>query len=122
MPVSAVVVWFACAQVFSYLFGGSSYFFSGSMINVMTYVWGRRNPSTRLSVFLMPVPAPYLPFLLAFISLLVGGNLTDHLVGIAVGHLYYFLEDVYPYMPTSNGFRLFMTPRPLKWLLKEQYP
>ncbi|CDJ51052.1 hypothetical protein, conserved [Eimeria brunetti] len=104
---------------FSYIFGVSSYFFSGSMINVMTYIWGRRNPNTRLSIFFMPVQAPYLPFLLALLSLLVGWNMADHLVGIAVGHFYYFFEDVYPLLPTSKGFRIFRTPRILMWLLKQ---
>lgn len=67
----------------------------------------------------MPVQAPYLPFLLALLSLLVGWNMADHLVGIAVGHFYYFFEDVYPLLPTSKGFRIFRTPRILMWLLKQ---
>ncbi|OEH79864.1 hypothetical protein cyc_06821 [Cyclospora cayetanensis] len=86
-PFSLYMNWqlvFTHGQAFSYIFGVSSYFFSGSMINVVTYIWGRRNPSTRLSIFFMPVQAPYLPFLLALLSLLVGWNMADHLVGIAL--------------------------------------
>jgi hypothetical protein len=58
----------------------------------------------------------------------------DHLLGLVVGHTYFFFEelvelavfigeasehvfpvqDVYPLMSTSQGFRLFRTPRILK--------
>jgi Derlin-2/3 len=37
-----------------------------------------------------------------------------HVLGIACGHLYYFLEDVFPNQP--NGFRVLETPTVLKWL------
>ncbi|CAK9008868.1 unnamed protein product [Durusdinium trenchii] len=43
-----------------------------------------------------------------------GGMTRDHLLGIAVGHVYYFFEDIYPVLPTSKGFRLFRTPKLLK--------
>ncbi|OXB71091.1 UNVERIFIED_CONTAM: hypothetical protein H355_016809 [Colinus virginianus] len=91
----------------------------GSIINVMTYVWGRRNPHTRLSVFFVSVQAPYLPFVLLLVSVLVGWNLADHLIGILVGHIYYFFEDIYPLLPTGKGRRVFRTPRLLLWLLNE---
>jgi len=35
-------------------------------------------------------------------------------LGIAVGHIYYFLEDVFP--ETQGGFRILKTPQVLKWL------
>jgi Derlin-2/3 len=47
------------------------------------------------------------------LSLLIGWGLADHLYGIAAGHIYYFFEDIYPLMPTSNNFRLFKTPSTL---------
>ncbi|KEP63057.1 UNVERIFIED_CONTAM: Der1 family protein [Hammondia hammondi] len=103
----------------SHIFGVGSYFFSGSMINVMTYIWGRRNPSTRLSVFFISVSAPYLPFVLALMSVLVGWNMADHVIGILVGHVYFFFEDIYPLLPTSKGCRIFRTPRLLLWIFRE---
>lgn len=95
-------------------FFDSSYFISGAMIDVMTYLWGRRNAQARVQVIFLTVRAPYLPWALAFVSLLMGSNLQDHVYGIAAGHIYYFFEDVFPYMPVSKGFRLFRTPRLLK--------
>lgn len=36
------------------------------------------------------------------------------MLGFVVGHMYYYLEDVYPKMPASNGQRLLATPN---WLI-----
>lgn len=59
--------------------------------------------------------APYLPFVLLGFPLLFGGSLPWHdIPGLVVGHVYYFLEDVYPRMPGSNGYRPLGTPR---WFL-----
>lgn len=105
--------------VMSY-FIGAGYFFSGAITNVMTYVWGRKNPSTRMNVLFFTVRAPYLPWVLASLSMFVGWHLSDHLMGIAVGHIYFFFEDIYPYMPTSKGLRLFATPKCLKWIMNQR--
>lgn len=40
--------------------------------------------------------AGYLPWVLLGFSLLLGHNIQADLIGIACGHVYYFLEDVYP--------------------------
>ncbi|CEM14003.1 unnamed protein product [Vitrella brassicaformis CCMP3155] len=102
----------------SYFFG-STYFFASSMIDVMTYIWGRRNPNTRMHFLLFTIRAPYVSWVLLGMSLALGWQLHDHLMGIIVGHLYYFFEDVYPLMPTAKGWRLFRTPSLLKRVLRE---
>mmetsp|Transcript_70577 Transcript_70577/g.210454 ORF Transcript_70577/g.210454 Transcript_70577/m.210454 type:complete len:212 (+) Transcript_70577:102-737(+) len=104
----------------TYLINANSFFVNGAIIDVMTYVWGRRNSTARMQVLFFAVRAPYLPWVLAWISLLMGGNIQDHLLGIAVGHVYYFFEDVYPLLPTSKGFRLFKTPKVLKILCNQR--
>jgi Derlin-2/3 len=71
--------------------------------------------------------APYLPWVLLFFSLLLGNNAIVDIfgmytirsrnfafLGIACGHLYYFLEDVFPNQP--NGFRVLEPPGFFKWL------
>jgi len=100
-------------------FCGNSYFVSGAMIDVMTYVWGRRNSSARMQVLVFTLRAPYLPWLLVWLSMFLGGKIKDHAMGIVVGHVFYFFEDVYPLMPTSKGFRLFRSPRLLKMLCNQ---
>ena len=47
---------------------------SGSMIDIMVYVWGRRNSHARLNVMFVTVRAPYLPYVLAGIAMLMGGS------------------------------------------------
>jgi len=101
-------------------FFGSSFFMSNAVIDLMTYVWGRRNSNTMMHFVFFAVRAVYLPWALAFVSWLMNGSLQDHLMGIAVGHIYYFFEDVYPLMPTSGGFRLFRTPRILCILCRQR--
>ncbi len=59
--------------------------------------------------------APYLPWTLLGFSILIHGVIPyADMLGFVVGHLYYYLEDVYPKMPASNGIRLLATPSWLK--------
>ena len=59
--------------------------------------------------------APYLPWvLMAFTVLLNGIWPWGDILGLSIGHLYYFLEDVYPRMPNSGGRRLLESPTILK--------
>eukprot|EP00913_Durusdinium_trenchii_P031059 g29086.t1 len=60
----------------SYFFG-NMYFVSSSMIELMTYVWGRKNSNARMQVFFFVVRAPYLPWVLAGISALMGGGVQE---------------------------------------------
>lgn len=51
---------------------------------------------------LLVFPAPYLPWVLMAFSLILKGSIpTDELMGVVVGHIYYFFADVYP--PLHNG-------------------
>ncbi|XP_058996777.1 derlin-3 [Mustela lutreola] len=120
--------------VFMFLFGGvlmtllgllGSLFFLGQALTVMlVYVWSRRNPQVRVNFFgLLTFQAPFLPWALMGFSLLLGNSILVDLLGceglglwtIAVGHIYYFLEDVLPNQP--GGKRLLLTPSFLKLLL-----
>lgn len=85
--------------------------FLGHALTIMlVYVWSRRNPYVRMNFFgLLNFQAPYLPWVLLGFSLLLGNAMLVDLMGIAVGHVYYFLEDVFPNQP--GGFRLLETPR-----------
>ena len=50
--------------------------------------------------------APYLPWVMLGFSVLIGNAITMDLIGIAVGHVYYFLEFVYPVMAEVRGWRI----------------
>uniref|UniRef100_A0A8D0DV99 Derlin n=1 Tax=Salvator merianae TaxID=96440 RepID=A0A8D0DV99_SALMN len=109
--------------IFMFLFGGflmtlfglfASLFFLGQAFTIMlVYVWSRRNPFIRMNFFgLLNFQAPFLPWVLMGFSLLLGNSILIDLLGIAVGHVYYFLEDVFPNQP--GGKRLLLTPTFLK--------
>ncbi|PRD27032.1 UNVERIFIED_CONTAM: Derl2 [Trichonephila clavipes] len=103
---------------------------------MLVYVWSRRNPYVRMNFFgLLNFQAPYLPWVLLAFSLLLGNSvivdlmvlslslnnfiikkLCSYLTGIAVGHVYYFLEDVCPNQP--GGMRLLKTPWIIRYLFE----
>ncbi|XP_011816235.1 PREDICTED: derlin-3 isoform X2 [Colobus angolensis palliatus] len=112
--------------VFMFLFGGvlmtllgflgSLFFLGQALMAMLVYVWSRRSPRVRVSFFgLFTFQAPFLPWALMGFSLLLGNSILVDLLGIAVGHIYYFLEDVFPNQP--GGKRLLLTPGFLKLLL-----
>ncbi|XP_041756725.1 derlin-3 [Coregonus clupeaformis] len=109
--------------VYMFLFGGvlmtlfglfANLFFLGQAFTIMlVYVWSRRNPYIRMNFFgLLNFQAPFLPWVLMGFSLLLGNSIVVDLLGIGVGHIYYFLEDVFPNQP--GGRKLLMTPELLR--------
>lgn len=113
--------------IIMFLFGGilmmliGSFFaliFLGHAFTIMiVYVWSRRNPYIRMNFFgLFNFNAPYLPWVLLGFSFLLNNSVLVDAVGIGIGHLYYFLEDVFPRQ--TNGFKILRTPRFLKKLFE----
>ncbi|KAM9793644.1 derlin-2 isoform 1-T1 [Syngnathus typhle] len=111
--------------VFMFLFGGFlmtifgtfvSLVFLGQAFTIMlVYIWSRRNPNVRMNFFgLLNFQAPFLPWVLMGFSLLLGNSIIIDLLGIAVGHVYFFLEDVFPNQP--GGGRWLKTPSIIKML------
>ena len=49
--------------------------------------------------------APYLPWVLLGFSMLLGHDVTSDMLGIAVGHAYFFCADVYPALAAARGWR-----------------
>lgn len=92
----------------------SVHFLGSSLTFMMVYVWGRRNENVRMSFLgLFPFTAPYLPWVLLTFSILLGNPATIDLIGIIVGHLYYFLQYVYPVVAEIRGWsiqRILKTP------------
>ena len=96
----------------------ASMFLGPSLTFMVVYVWARRNQFVRLSLFgLFTFTAPYLPWVLVGLDMLLGASPVKDLLGIFAGHIYYFFEDVYPRM--NNGFKLLETPSLLVRLFGE---
>lgn len=81
---------------------------SESVLYVIMYNWSRREADSPVGIFGFKFKAIYLPWVYVGIRLIMGGSITEPLVGIAVGHLYYFLIEV---LPVTHGYNLIKTPK-----------
>ncbi|KAG4092828.1 DER1-domain-containing protein [Neocallimastix lanati (nom. inval.)] len=73
-------------------------FLSTPLTFMLVYIWSRRNPQVRMSFLgILNFNAPYLPWvLLGFTIILNNIWPAGDILGLIIGHIYYFLEDVYP--------------------------
>jgi len=82
---------------------------SDSLFLCLLYLMSQRNRQASFSLMLLPmlkIPAPYVPYLLLAMDLSY-----EKVLGLLIGHTYFFFEDVYPKLPRSAGTRLFRTPK-----------
>jgi len=103
----------------------SSVFFLGySLTFMMVYVWGRRNETFPMNFLgLFNFPAPWLPWVLLAFSVLLGASPVVDLVGIFVGHVYYYLQDIVPKMRGRwRGKKLIVTPSIIRYMFEEPAP
>lgn len=85
----------------------SIHFLGSALTFMMVYVWGRRNEHVKMSFLgFFSFHAPYLPWVMLTFSVLLGNSVTTDLMGILVGHCYFFLEYVYPVLAEVRGWRL----------------
>jgi len=92
-------------------------FLAPSLAFMVVYVWSRRNKNVRMSFLgLFNFTAPYLPWVILGFGILLGQSPIYDLLGVGVGHIYYFLEDVYPEV---TGRRLLKTPAIIKHLFDQ---
>jgi Derlin-2/3 len=89
------VVWgllFIIANIFSISMLASAF------SSTITYIWTRKNPQAVVQIFgFISFPAFYLPFIVPLFMLVTEKRiLVEDLLGIIVGHFYFFFKDVYP--------------------------
>ncbi|EZG61135.1 Der1-like family protein [Gregarina niphandrodes] len=68
-----------------------------AMVMAIIYYWSRREPFAECRIFGFRVQAYQFPFALIFLDLLMGHNILINVMGLATGHLYYFVKDVLPH-------------------------
>jgi Derlin-2/3 len=82
------------------------------MIVALAYYWAALEVSNRkVSLFIISVPAKFLPFVMLFVTLVQGG-LRPTLVeatGIVAAHLYLFLTNIWPRV--GGGSHIIFTPQ-----------
>ena len=88
---------------------------------MIVYVWSRRNPAVLMNFLgIFNFTAPYMPWVLLGFSLLLSGQLpVADVIGIVVGHAYYYLSDVFPRL---YGWYPLQTPGILSHFLNPRDP
>lgn len=72
------------------------YFYGPSLVFMVLYVWSRSDPFAEVVFYGFSFKQWHTPFLFLLVGLLLGGNPILDLLGIALGHAYYFLTDIVP--------------------------
>ncbi|KAF8071261.1 DER1 [Scenedesmus sp. PABB004] len=84
-------------------------FTASSLIFTLIYVYSRNFPTQNVSIMgLFTVQSFYLPFAFLGITVILGGDPIPDILGMAVGHAYWFFSEIYP---ASGGAALLGTPR-----------
>jgi len=93
-------------------------FLGPSLSFMVVYVWSRKNPQMTMSFLgMFQFTVPYLPWVILGFGYLLGQNPVHDLLGICVGHIYYYLNDIYPQV--RPGRRIIRTPTFLSQLLDQ---
>jgi len=84
---------------------------SRAFLTMLLYLWSRYNQNVVLLVFgFVPMKAPYITWFFVLFDILVGKSIAADLLGIVLGHAFYFFHDIYPKLPLSKGKQLLKTP------------
>lgn len=115
-------VWFFVFGILIFDFIGVTFkmpFLPGALMFYLIYYWSQTNRDNNVSfMFGLQFKAIYFPFVLLGFGLLTGGGLDiTQVMGIAVGHLYYFLKDIWPNQ--YEGRQFLATPSFIKKLFPE---
>ncbi|CAM9507154.1 unnamed protein product [Chrysoparadoxa australica] len=82
-------------------------FLAKPLMFMVIYVWSRKTPNAVASFWGIQVQSVYVPWVMVAFQLLIGNSIYHPLMGIGVGHLYYFLVDV---LPDRYGKEILFTP------------
>jgi Derlin-2/3 len=78
-----------------------------SLVFMIIYVWSRKNEDSPMGFFGFSFKGLYLPWVLMAIGILMGNDPTGDLIGIGVGHTYFFLLKI---VPATYGTTVIKTP------------
>jgi Derlin-2/3 len=107
--------------IFMIIFGGVLMLIFA--VAIQTFSSRIRFLGVRMSLMgLFPFNAPYLPWVLLIFSLFLGNHIENDLLGILVGHIYYFFDSVYPCVAEIRGWRqkkIIVTPFILNYIFSD---
>lgn len=86
-------------------------FLGPAITNMIVYLWGKKNAQQQINLInVLHIRGSSLPFVLTLSSLLLKQKtLKLDLLGIIAGHLFYYLEEIYPRL--IGGQKILKTPR-----------
>ncbi|EGR32571.1 hypothetical protein IMG5_077370 [Ichthyophthirius multifiliis] len=104
---------------FASIFG--LYNLSDSFLNMILYLWSRKNSNIMVHIFgIIPIQAPYITWFFVFLQIIFQDTIITDLIGILVGHIYYYLTEIYPKLPLSKDVNILQTPQYLYLKLKKK--
>lgn len=84
------------------------YFHASALVFQFMYLWSKQNPEAQVSLYgFVKLNGRHLPFAFLALDLLMGGDVWSDVMGILMGHMYWFLTDVYP---LASGRHIVRTP------------
>lgn len=103
-----------CFSVFIPIYAAGSAF-----VMAILHLWGRNSPTITVRMYgFISIPAKYLSVAIIGIDLILTGGIDrTAVVGLVAGHLYYFLDSVFPTMP--SGKQLISTPPAFERLVEQ---
>lgn len=99
-----------CALMLVSTFFLSMPFMGVPMLFALVYIWARNNEDQEVSFIFgsFKFKAFYLPWAYCALALLMGQTPINQLVGIAAGHVYFYLSSIFP---DVYGYRVINTPQ-----------
>lgn len=73
------------------------------------YLWARRSQGQRVHVMFFEMDAAYMGLVIFLFRLLMSSPLKVAIFAL-IAHGFFFFSDVYPYLETSKGLKIFQTP------------
>lgn len=84
----------------------------------MVYIWSKANHKQIVNLFgFIMIRAGYLPYFFFFWSLLLRGSLFFDVLGLMIGHVFYYLYFVVPKLPFTRGKNVLEAPKFVKHLI-----
>lgn len=87
---------------------------SESILFVMIYLWSRKESEGQVSIFGFKFKAVYVPWVYLALKILMGDSIIPALAGIVVGHVYFYLVEIFPVV---YGYQVIKTPKFCKSLV-----
>ena len=79
-----------------------------SLVFMLVYIWAREFPNAQVNISgLFMLKGFYFPWAMLALNVIFGSPLLPDLMGIVVGHLYYFLTELHP---RTGGRNILNTP------------